>query len=131
MWRVGMNVSQERTEIMTVNETLGNPSKLDVWCNWFSISACHAEGSASHCGFESRHVRKENKRSNVSSVHSPLSWSCSPEIVVVKNGLRCTIWKWFVRWGCTRGRGFESSQSRKYKCVYDGELVYPRHELHE
>ena len=49
---------------------------MDVWCNWFSISACHAEGSASHCGFESRHVRK-------------------------------------------------------HKCVYDGELVYPRHELHE
>lgn len=36
MWRVGMNVSQERTEIMTVNETLGNPS------NW----TCGVIGSA-------------------------------------------------------------------------------------
>lgn len=33
---------------------------MDAWCNWFSIRHCHCRGSASHCGFESRRVRKLN-----------------------------------------------------------------------
>ena len=118
-----MNVSQERTEIMTVIETLGIRQIGDV-VQLVRMPACHAGGR----GFESLRHRKQRKVRCVISGHKAQMKfdvrSCSSEVRV------CHGWKWF----CTLDRVQRVRvriPSVSLKCVYDGELVYPRHELHE